>query len=385
MTSVGIPSTLDEADNALERGDETGETLQTPEGSAPAEPSPAPAESGPPRDAQGRFAKAEPAAPSPDTPDAPPADAAEPTPTPETPAVEAEAPDTPFTITADGQPFAIEGSAVGEDGVFIPTAALPKVERLLQQGIAWDGSAQRYMQQVNTRHQQLSQQYEGEKAARAAAETQLQHVLGHFEELIRASQGQDLNTSPIGQWILGVQTNWPVLQAEARAKAIELKAEADRKALQQYKEEQDKASRRPLMEQAIGHWVQTYGQKHGLDRATMEALYADLRSPEYEKVLFVTAPHDDPLSGISKGDTVIDHSIVEREVQRVLRYRPSAPAPAPQRPATPTVRPPTPQKKQTPPPTVSATRGPSPRKPLPVPTSREEADRLLEEGGYDLD
>jgi hypothetical protein len=372
MTSVTpLPASAEEADTLLETGGEAP-PAPAPEG-APA-PSPAPEEAAQPRDEQGRFT-AQPASPEPSPA---PADGSLTAPaTEQPPATSAPEPEEPWSITADGQPFTIEGSDRGEDGVFIPTAKVPEVERLLQEGIAWRGSAQRYLQQLNERSQTLQQERESQKARAEAAEAQLSHILGHFEKLIESSLGQPLEQSPIGQWLMDAQTSWPVLKAQAEAQAVRLQHEADRQALASIRAQQEEAQLRPQMDQTLSQYVLHYGQQAGLDRPALEDIYTYLRSPQFQHVVFYRAKQDDPLQGISKGDLVVDHGLIEQEVQRVAKWaKPASPAkPAPAAPV----------KKPTPPPTVSAAQGPSPRKPAPTPRTREEADRMLEEGGYDLE
>lgn len=370
MTATPLPATQAEADDALERGSEDLAPVSAPE----AEPasSPAPATPDRPRDAQGRFTTPEP------SPEPSPTEA--PTPTPAGEPVAEPEPEEPWSITADGQPFTITGSAVGEDGVFIPAAEVPKLERLVQQGVAWDGSAQRYFDQVNQRQQALSAERDKEKARATAAEAQIGQILGHFEKLIQASRGLPIAESPIGQWLQDVDTNWPLLQEQAKALAERKQYEADRQALEALRQQQQDAQLAPQKDQALSDWILHYGQAAHLERDVLEDVYKHLRSPQFESVVFLRAPQDDPLHGIQQGELVINHGVIQQEVERVARWVSRA-APKAGPTATPSVAP----KKVTPPPTVTAAQGPSPKKPLPVPSTKEEADRMLEEGGYDLD
>src|SRR5689334_7170952 len=123
-----LPATMAEADAALTTSDP--ETAPTDVAEEPAaEPE------GQARDEQGRFTA--------ETPKDEPEASAEEQASPETPVEPTEAatdeeaveePDDPVVYRADNQEFAIPGSAVGEDGWFIPTASIPEVQQLLAAG-----------------------------------------------------------------------------------------------------------------------------------------------------------------------------------------------------------------------------------------------------------
>lgn len=368
-----LPDSLEAADDALLSGDETPSDA-TPAAVDPA--SPAPAEPAQPRNEQGQFTSPAPSpAPSLEAPAGAPA-----VPEPEvTPTLDA------WAIQGDGQPFVVEGSQAGEEGVFIPAAARQRVERLIQQGLAWDGSAQRILGESNTRQQRAEQRAKAADEGKAAVEAQMTQMLGTIEKLIEDSIGvpdeQLFNTS-LGQWLLNRRQEWGILKAEAKATRIEREGKAARDRLEEIEAQQRDAELRPQMASTLSDHILTYGQRAGLSRDVMEDIYATLSSKEYEGLTWIKAPHDDPLHGITKGETVLNVGIVEREVTRATKWAPKA------APVVPNGKPPVasaPVKKPTPPPTVSATRGPAPRKVLAEPQSKEEADRWLSDGGNDPD
>ena len=342
---------------------------------------PAPAETGQPRDETGRFA------PKP-SPEASPV--TEPSPGGEPP-VEPAAP-SPFAYKGDGQDVQIPGSESGPEGVFIPAAEVPHIQQLLAEGHAWAGSAQKYFHENSTRQQATERRAKAAEEQVQAVEAQLTQVLGHFEQLVEASKDYPLDRileSPMAQWLLDVRGGWGVLKAEAKTTRIEREHQAARERLQEIESREQEAQLRPKMDATLSDHILALGGQAGLDRDAMEAIYADLNSPDYAGVTWIKAPHDDPLNNISKGETVLNLAIVQREIQRVTRmlapYKTATPAPAPVTSGAPPKTPATPVRKPTPPPTVSATRGPTPRKVLAEPTSKEEADRWLVEGGNDPD
>lgn len=355
------------ADDALLTGEEAptpAEPVETPV--SPPEPS-----SGPARDPQGRFASPPPA-------ETPAPEAGQP---PSEPAVE-PVDAAPFTYNADNQEITIDGSAVGEDGLFIPTAKVPEITQLLAEGHAWRGSAQRYFQEANTRQQATERRAVEAETRAAAAETQAKAVLAHFEQLIDASRGvppEQMLETPMGRWLMDVASNWGVLKAESKAQALELQLQARQKQVEETGRAEKDAQLRPQMDSALGNWISHYGQKAGLEKEILERLYADLKAPQYEKVLFVRADYDDPANGVRKGDLAIDHSIIEREIRRIADFvKPKAPMvkTASARPTVATVRPKVP-------PTISATKGPAPKKAVAKPKNKEEADEWLLYGAPD--
>lgn len=305
MMDGEAPDTLDAADAAL---------------TTSVEPSEAPAAEpeGQPRDEQGRFAS--PSEPEAEAPvEEAPAEETEVPVEPEAAAegeeAEAEEPDEPIVYRADGQEFEIPGSAVGDDGWFIPADQIPEVQQLLASGKAFSGS---YRQRLS----EAAQQVEAARQETAAANAQSQHVLAHFEgliersqEAIRAGTMEALLASPLGQWFLSVGQGWPILKADARTKALELASQQATKRLQEYERNEHQARIRPLMSQTVQESVWQQGQAMGLDRGTLDAVQQMLVGPGYERLLFVPAPYDDPAGAYRKGDTVIDHTVVAGALQ----------------------------------------------------------------------
>ena len=256
---------------------------------APAAVEAAPEQSGQPRDEKGRFASAPPE--EPETPEgavAPPPETAEPT--EQIPPVEEE-PDEPFTYRADGQDWEIPGSAVGEDGVFIPILAARELQQLLSEGRAARGSVRQRLSESSVREQSAMRRAE-------AAEANVKHVLGHFEQLVESGR--------LGEWLTNIAQNWPILKAEAKANALQIAQAAEREELERFRASERQNALRPIMEQTLERYVGQFGQEYGLDDDQMAALYDRMNSEEYRSVVWVSAPGDDPMAGFRKGDTVIN-------------------------------------------------------------------------------
>ena len=346
---------------------------------APAAPEAAPESATQPRDAQGRFTSTPPAEPAaPDTegaPAPPPEPAGEPIAEP--PAEGAQDTYPEFSYRADGQDLSIPGSAVGEDGVFIPADRLSEVQQLLSEGRASRGS-------VRQRFSELAQREQAALTRAAAAEAERSQTLSHFESLIERSQGAiasgdgtQILQSPIGQWLMGVGQNWPVLKADAAVKAQELLRQAEQQELTRYREQERLTQLRPLMDATLEQSVWQYGATAGLDDAAMAEVYQLLHEPRYEGLAFVKAPYDDPVQGIRQGELVIDYGVVEGAVRLAAAGRTpqKAIAEAQQRNMA----------RQTAvkvPPTVGGkgAKAPQAGPAIPRPKTREEADLLLTEG-----
>lgn len=340
---------------------------------APAEPEVAPAAPAvqppakpvaQPRDDAGRFV---PKAPQPKAPSAP--DAAPP-PAPETPseptAAAAPAADEeagpPFSYQADGRSWEIPGTEVGEDGVFISKDALPELNRLLAQGKSHEGSFRQRLTDSAQQVQAATKRVEAAEAARA-------HLLKHFDDLIDRSQGaqtiEDLLKTPLGEWLLNVYSNWPILKAESAKRAVEVQAEADRARLKEFEQQQEQARMAPIMDQTLQDSIVYWGQQAGLDRAVLQRIYARLSDPQYQSLLFVRAPTDDPATGLREGELAINHAVVQQEVEYAKGWASEA------KPK------PTPKPAAAVPPTVSGKGGPAPvgtKKKPPTPKDMSEAE-----------
>lgn len=348
--------------------DETPTTLESADAALVADAAPeTPAETAPaseqPRDEQGRFTsppQSEPAAEqapveTPETPGEPAAAA---------PEVEAPAEETyePFVYRADGQDFDIPGSAVGDDGVFIPTDKIPELQQLLSEGRASRGSVRQRFSEIAQREQAAVKRAE-------AAEAQSQQVLSHFENLIE--------TGKFPEWLQNVAQNWPILKAEAKAKALELQAQAERDELTRYREQNQMAAMRPVMDETLERTIKDYGLRYGLDADGMEQVFNLLHEPQYESLTFVRAPHDDLAAGFRKGDLVINYNTVEgairlatagrgaqQKIQQAVKQNQVQPVKVP--------------------PTVGGktTKAPKPGPAVPQFKTTKEADEWFERGGF---
>lgn len=357
------PGSALEADDAL-----TSPIPESPESPAPAAE---PAADAQPRDEQGRFTSpatpAEPAAePSAPEPAAPPSgEPAEVPPEPPPGEPEVVEPDVPASYRADGQEQEIPGSAVGDDGVFIPTEQWQReVVPLLAAGRQAQGSFRQRLSEASQREQSAVKRAE-------AAESQMQHILGQFETMVEKGT--------IGPWLEQVAQNWPILKAEAKARGLELQQQAERQELEQFREQQRMAQLRPVMDQTLEQNVLRYGLQAGLDEAGMTEVYSILHSPRMESVVFVKAPYDDPAAGIRQGELVIDYGVIENAVRLAASGRKQ------QQVITKAVQANQAQEKRSaPPPTVGGkgSKVPRPGPAIPKFATAKEADAWLERGGY---
>lgn len=373
-----VPETLELADAAL--------TEVQPDDDV-AEPAPAeePAAEGQPRDADGRFASPAEAAEAAD-PEVP-ADALPPRDEPTEAAVDGEtASDEDFpeaTFEVDGQEVSLSGTAVGEDGVFVsPETWAQDIAPQLAAARQLSGS-------YRARMSEAAQQVQQAQAESQAAKSESQHVLSHFETLIERSQAalvsgnlETMLQSPLGQWLLAVGQNWPILKAEARVKAIETSSQQATKRLEEYTQRDREAQLQPLIEQSLRASVAQHAQAMGVDEQTMQAVFRELNAPEMREIVTTKAPFDDPNLQFKRGELVLNHGVVAKALQlasinRVERAQQEKIAQAQrQNQALQPVR-------RKVPPTVGA-KGRSPGGPaVPQPKSAKEADDLLLNGNLD--
>ena len=165
------PATMEAADAALVGGEVTPE-------SAPEAPAAEPAAAAPPAES----------APSPE------------------PAVEPVAEEAatdlsgypPFTYTANGREYAIEGSAVGEDGILIPTAQVPHLTRVLAEA-----------------HQNRDF---GRELGRVKADALREGQALKDEFFGKLRQLKEIATDPekLAAWSEDIERNWALLEAQAK-------------------------------------------------------------------------------------------------------------------------------------------------------------------------
>jgi hypothetical protein len=327
------------------------------------------------RDEQGRFTAAEQAAAQASEAGEPAPESGEPQPT-EAEVAEPE-PDEPFVYRADGQEITVPGSDTGEDGVFFPTAVVPEIQQLLAAGRFWLGTGQGRMAQAAQQVQAARQEVE-------ASKQESQHVLAHLEGLIEQSQAaldsgdwNQIAQSPLANWLFGVSRNWPVLKAQAQAKAIEMQNAAERQQLEAYRAQERLAAMRPFMQQSLHTAVERFGTDAGLAPEIRAQVEKQLDNPAWQSQVFIAAPYDDPGGQFRRGEAVINYGLVRQAVDMAGLGRMPSGEPVKPKPAT------TPSKAPAtkPPPTVGkGGRAPAPRTAWDHIKSREEADNLLLDG-----
>ena len=269
----------------------------------PATPTPAT-----PRDERGRFAEKASTSAAQVTPTGTPTETpVEPT------APEAVAEGEPVypvsTYRADGQEFQIPGSAVGEDGHFIPTDVWQReVLPLLAAGRAARGGS------LQKRMQDSAREIDSWKQQAQAAQAQSQAIIAKIDQMVEA------NT--IGEWLDGVHQNWPILKARAEADALRMQQQAQAQLLQGFQAEQQRQALEPQFSEALEQSLLSFGQQAGLDETQLGGLYQQLNAPAMRNTLFVRAPFDDPMTGLRAGDWAINNEIVQQWVQWAGQYQP---------------------------------------------------------------
>lgn len=301
------------------------------------------------------------------TPEGTPPEPESPDPTPDGEVPGEPAPEVQYR--ADGQDYTLPGSAVGDDGIFIPHAdgLSNEVLRLLAHGRVYQGSFRQRLSEAD--------QTTKREAARAdGAETALNEVLTRLDQMIE--------TGEIEGFLSDRQARWAQIKAESLVKAEQARAAEDRRQLDDLRAQQEQSQLGPKMEDALEQTIRHFGQKSQLDREAMVSVFDWLSQPEFRGKLFVKAPEDDPVNGTRKGDWLIDYGMVERAVQHTAKVRPSGRVQEQKAAAAAKANAKAPAKT---PPTVGARTAtpPAPGPKVPVFASAEEADEFwLKQKGY---
>ena len=262
----------------------------------------------------------------------------------------------PFTYRADGQSYTIEGSKLGEHGMFIPAESVEEVQRLLAEGRAHSGSFRQRMAESDTREATANIRAE-------AAEAQTKALMDKIESLVNTE-------GALEDFVMDQRNNWQVLKANAAAESIRVQGAADRARLEQYEKERQEAQQEPIMNGMLEDTILREGKAAGLSHERMVEIYQRYTDPRYRAIAFHPSTVDDIQNGISKGQMVIDYNAIREEVNR---FRGLDVAKAPVREA------------KKPPPTVSAKKTPAPARvggAKPKYATTEEADEAFERGDY---
>lgn len=329
-----------------------------------------------PRDEQGRFAdkpaaeELAPVAEPAKAPDAPVESTAEAEAQPEAEAAAAEtAPE--LTYRYEGEEVGIPGSAVGSDGVFIPTTVAPEYLELIALGrSAREGTIR---QRLSETGEQLSRKDKLIEAARAEA----LHVVSAIDDMIEKGT--------FGEFLEDQANRWPILKAEAKVKAKEAELAATHERLENFEQQQERTRLEPQIRSALERTVSHYGQKAGLTQQAMQALYDRLNTPRYRSQIIERAAADDPVKGVKRGEYLVNYGIVADEVEW-LKQNGGAKPPAATRAqelAVENAR--LLGKPSTAPPTAAGKRGAAPPAKAAVPqfkTAEEADEAIFDQGGY---
>jgi len=255
-------------------------------------PSDEPAKTPQPRDEQGQYAS-----PAEDADKAPPAALADqPEATPEETAQEFSE----FSYRAYGQDYAVPGSKVGEDGVFVPTESVRDLSYLLGQA---RGAAQR---EAELRSQIADVRREGGVEI-ATAKTLIGEFSG-FRELLKSdpAQAQD--------WLDNLDHSWDLWLARAENEALRAGKDAASEQLDSIQTERDSAQLSQQMGGALQDYVQQLAHDERYAGIDANAMYERLGTVLLDRV-FYQAREDRPEDGITVGQIVFDRNVVDQEFE----------------------------------------------------------------------
>lgn len=232
--------------------DEELEPGQQPAAPLPGQPAPAdsaaqpvPADGSPARDERGRFAQKAvvDAAATEDLPSgkAPPVAPAATPPSEPAPGALRDPSGTPYpawTFKADRQELSIPGSALGDEGAFIPRAALPEVQALIAEGMAHRGSWRQRERDYQSQIERLQSSRDPEVERARAFNQGIMDLFAQGPEAVAA-------------WLDDYQVNFPKFMAEAEAAVLRAQHEQTQAELGEYHAEQEAAEFQPVLEDAL--------------------------------------------------------------------------------------------------------------------------------------
>lgn len=304
-------------EQAADRSEEPGLEDDAPQGDLETLGQPAPGTEAPvgTRERDPVTGQFKPAAPG-QAPD--PAQAAPPTAPGQAPAPS----DGTFRFKADRQEWQIDGSRVDAQGLHIPTEHIPMVQELLAEGVAHRGSFQQELARRDTMIRQLQQDNQKAASGRSEKEVQAETILTHFARLM------DEGPEAVIDWLDNLQQNRPVLEAEAKAAALQYRLQQLEAANQPSEPSPEEIL--PQLDNALREHLVTTGDgefKGILSDEDLGRAYQHLWDTVRERV-FYRAVDDIPELGVSRGEIIIDADFVKSQLQLMAQGRPSVAAAA---------------------------------------------------------
>jgi hypothetical protein len=361
-----IDQAVDEFQGEPSEADDSTEAPKAEEAEPSPEDTPPTKDEAQPRNEDGTFAKKP-------EPEAQPEGAPEGEATEEQPAGEGEAEAEPaevelepFTFKADGTEFEVPGSAVSEDGLYIPPDQLETVTQLMRFGKTYQGS---FREQLAAGKEEVKSA-QVERDAAQAARTSLLEKLAAFEGQPEAFEA----------FMADFNRELPMLLANAKTAEAEALREADRAKVTELEREADFRAKTPVLEDRLEEAIKYYGEAHGIDVEGMRTLWTRLRAKDQFDRIFTRSDQgewDEDLSIIEEEARYLAAAIGNRALKEVEPQRKEAKA---NQKALDALK----GKGKKPPPTAPAKKGPAPK---PVAKSPEfkttaEADEWFEGGGY---
>lgn len=268
----------------------------------------------------------------------------------------------PLAYRAGGEEFEIPGSAVGEDGAFIPREVLGEVSRLISQGVYHE---RHWQQELRNREAQATERVRAAEQKAAEAEA----ILSSLDRLRQAGPEK------MAEWLDGLERNWPLLMAEAKNQLLERQLQESSAAEQERQQIARGEELAPQIEDTLVATVeQLVGmpQYQGLDGEQFLRRLVQTRLDQ----IFTEAEYDDPSRGIRAGDVLVDYDVITSEADHEMGLLRQAAAAAKRNAAV--------LAPSGTPPTVGAggTPAPSAERERPKFKSREEMEHWLESGAW---
>ncbi|MHC4181567.1 MAG: hypothetical protein ACYSWU_29080 [Planctomycetota bacterium] len=240
---------------------------------------------------------------------------------------------------ADGQPYPIDGSMVGEDGVFIPTEQVPHTQQLLAAG-------RHHLSKWHEERADSQRQVQEAQAIAQGYQAQVEVITKQYGELMALDDEALLVEAE------KFRREWPATKARSEQAFLEMQSRADRTRLEQY--EQAEAYRRiaPMLSEALDREITAFGADprfEGLAHDDLVNVYAYLWQNAGQNQVFVE----------HEGQWYTNRPVIEQQLQYVARLKQGEAKSAAKKTAAKKTNKGVTEGK-TPPPVVSAKGGPAP-------------------------
>lgn len=202
-----------------------------------------------------------------------------------------------FQYRAYGQQYDLPGSKWGEDGVFVPTEALPQLQRLLSRAESASRRESEFKSEITKVRRETKGQYE-----------LAQQVLTELDGLRR-------DPEKLAAWFEDLDRNWDLMMARAEAEQAKAAASQYQELLRSHDNQATSEALVPRIEDTLWNSVRELAGMPEFQGLEAREMYHRIANSALLDRVFYEASDDMPEIGVQKGGIVFDSKPILAEFQ----------------------------------------------------------------------